>query len=51
MTLALWGGGKMFLSKHFPPEKKKKRVEPSGMGFNVTSGNQYSLTGAAFLRC
>lgn len=31
--------------------KNKKWLESSGADCNMTSGNQYSLTGGAFLRC
>lgn len=31
--------------------KNKKWLESSGADCNMTSGNQYSLTGGTFLRC
>ena len=42
-------GEKCFFQITFHQKKKKKGVESSGMGFNVTSGNQYDLAGERFL--
>lgn len=47
-SLAPWR--KMFPSNHFPPHTHTKRLESTGVGFSVTSGDRYSLSRGTFLR-
>lgn len=49
VTLAPWGGVNVSFKSLSTPHPPRKRLESSGMGFNVTSGNQYGLTGERFL--
>ena len=42
--------GKNVSFKSLGTKQQQQRMESGDMGFNVTSGNRYSLTGEQFLR-